>query len=68
MYLGWFFSDPQTILINHILLLYKHFFYWKRNKRGKVSFNDFKFCIRYIVKIEESIAKRKNNLKAHFNK
>ena len=26
------------------------------------------FYIRYIVKTEESIAKRKNNLKAHFSK
>ena len=33
-----------------------------------MSFNAFKFYIRYIVKVEESIAKRKNNLKAHFSK
>ena len=68
VYLGWFSNDPQTILINHILLLYKYFLYCKRNERGKVSFNAFKFYIKYIVKIEESIAKRKNNLKAHFSK
>ena len=24
VYLGWFSNDPQTILINHILLLYKY--------------------------------------------
>ena len=40
----------------------------KRNERGKVSFNAFKFYIKYIVKIEETIAKRKNSLKAHFSK
>ena len=68
VYLGWFSNDPQKILINHILLLYKYFLYCKRNERGKVSFNAFKFYIKYIVKIEESIAKRKNNLKAHFSK
>ena len=60
-------NDPQTILINHILLLYKYFLYCKHNERGKVSFNAFKFYIKYIVKIEESMAKRKNNLKAHFS-
>ena len=68
VYLGWFSNDPQTILINHILLFYKCFLYCKRKERGKVSFNAFKFYIKYIVKIEESIAKRKNNLKAHFSK
>ena len=66
VYLGWFSNDPQTILINHILLFYKYFLYCKHNEREKVSFNAFKFYIRYIVKIEESIAKWKNNLKAHF--
>ena len=54
VYLGWLSNDPQTILINHILLLYKYFFYCKRDERGKVS---FKFYIRYVVKIKESIAK-----------
>ena len=68
VYLGWFSNDPQTILINHNLLLYKYFLYCKCNERGKVSFNAFKLYIRYIVKIEESIAKRKDNLKAHFSK
>ena len=68
VYLGWLYNDPQTILINHIILLCKYFLYCKRNERGKVSFNAFKFYIRYIAKIEESIAKRKNNLKAHFSK
>ena len=68
VYLGWFSNDPQTILTNHILLLYKYFLHCKRNERGKVSFNAFKFYMRYNVKIEESIAKRKNNLKAHFSR
>ena len=68
VYLGRFSNDPQTILISHILLLYKYFLFCKRNERGKASFNAFKFCTRYIVKIEESIAKKKNNLKAHFSK
>ena len=68
VYLGWFSNDPRTILINHILLLYKYFLYCKRNERGTLSFNAFKLYKRYIVKIEESIAKRKNNLKAHFSK
>ena len=68
VFLGWFSDDPQTILINHILLLYKYFLYCKRNEGGEVSFNAFKFYMRYIVKIEGSTAKRKNNLKAHFSK
>ena len=59
VYLGWLSNDPQIILINHILLLYKYFLYCKRNERVKVSFNAFKFYIRYIVKTEESIAKRR---------
>ena len=52
---------------NDILLLYKYSLYCKRNERGKASFNVFKFYIGYIVKSEESIAKRKNNFKAHFS-
>ena len=35
---------------------------------GKVNFSMFKLHIRYVVKIEESIAKRKKNLTAHFSK
>ena len=49
VYLGWLSDDPQTILINHILLLYKYFLYCKRIELGKVSFNAFKFYVRYIV-------------------
>ena len=66
VYLGWFSNDPQTILINHILLLYKYFVCCKRNQRGKVSFNAFKFHIRYIVKIEESIAKKEEQFESSF--
>ena len=70
MYLGWFSNDKQTILINHILLLllYKYFLYSRRNDRAKVNLSAFKLYIRYIVKTEESIAKRKKNLTAHFRK
>ena len=68
VYLGWFSNDPQTILINHILLLYKYFLYSRRNDRGKVNFRVFKVYIRYVMKIEESIAKRKKNLTAHLSK
>ena len=46
VYLGWFSNDPQTILINHILLLYKYFLYSRRNDRGKVNFSAFKLYIR----------------------
>ena len=34
VYLGWLSNDPQTILINHILHLYKYFLYCKRNERA----------------------------------
>ena len=68
VYLGWFSNDPQTNLINHILLLYEYFLYSRRNDRGKVNFRAFKVYIRYVVKIEESIAKRKKNLTAHLSK
>ena len=44
VYLGWFSNDPQTILINHILLLYEYFLYSRRNDRGKVNFK-FVRCI-----------------------
>ena len=66
--LGWFSNDPRTILINHILLLYKYFLYSRRNDRGKVNFSAFKLYIRYVVKIEKSIAKRKKILTAHLSK
>ena len=68
IFLGWFSNDPQTNLINHILLLYKYFLYSRRNDRGKVNFRVFKVYIRYVVKIEESITKRKKNLTAHLSK
>ena len=35
VYMGWFSNDPQTILINHILLLYKCFLFCKRNEEEK---------------------------------
>ena len=54
--------------MNHILLLYKYILYSRRNDRGKVNFSAFKLYIRYVVKIEESIAKRKKNLTAHLSK
>ena len=68
VYLGWFSDDLQTILINHILLLYKYFLYSRRNDRGKINFSAFKLYIRYVVKTEESIAKWKKNLTAHLSK
>ena len=54
--------------MNHILLLYKYFLYSRRNDRGKVNLSTFKLHIRYVVKIEESIAKRKKNLMARLSK
>ena len=68
VYLGWFSNDLQTILINHILLSYKYFLYSRCNGRGKVNFRVFKVYIRYVMKLEESIAKRKKNLTAHLSK
>ena len=68
VYLGWFSNDTQTISINHILLLCKYFLYSRRNDKGKVNFSAFKLNIRYVVNIEEPIAKRKKNLTAHFSK
>ena len=68
VYLGRLSNDPQTNLINHILLLYKYFLYSRRNDRGKVNFRVFKVYIRYVVEIEESIAKRKKNLTGHLSK
>ena len=68
VYLEWFSNDTQTILINHILLLYKYFLYSRRNNKGKVYFSAFKLYIRYVMKIEESIEKTKKNLTAHFSK
>ena len=65
---GWFSDDPQAILINHILLLYKYFLYSRRNDRRKENFSAFKLYIRYVVKIEESISKRKKKLTAHLHK
>ena len=50
VYSGCFSNDPQTILINHTLLLYKYFLYSRRNDRGEVNFSDFKLHIRYVVK------------------
>ena len=60
--------NSEIILINQITLLFKRFVYRPRVNPNSCTFLAFKYHIRYVVKIEEKIAREKGKLNIHFDK
>ena len=61
-HLGWLSDEPNWILVNHIILLYKYFIYLKRDDTTRVNFQAFKSFLGYILRIEEGIYCRKTGI------
>ena len=66
IHLGWLSEEPNWILVNHIILLYKYCIYLKRDDTMRVNFHAFKSFLGCILRIEESIAKNRNKLTLHY--
>ena len=68
IHLGWLFDEPNWILVNQIILLYKYFIHLKPDDTMRVNFHAFKSFLGYILRVEKSIAKNRNKLTLHYGK
>ena len=68
VYVGFLLDEPNSILMNHIIMLYKYYIYSNRDVVAKINGDSFKSFIKYIFIVERAIAKKNNNLFTHFIK
>ena len=61
-------SNSEFVLKNHLILLFKRFVYRSRVNTSSFNFLAFKYHIRYVLKIEQKIAREKGKLNVHFDK
>ena len=61
-------SNSEFVLKNHLILLFKRFVYRSRVNTIGFNFLAFKYHIRYVLNIEQKIAREKWKLSVHFDK
>ena len=61
-------SNSEFVLKNHLILLFKRFVYRSRVNTSGFYFLAFKYHIKYVLKIEQKIAREKGKLSVHFDK
>ena len=53
-------SKSTQIIINHILLLFKHYIYLRNLENKSVHFVGFKYFTKSIIKVEEKYLRKKH--------
>ena len=56
-------NQSNSVIINHLILLFKKFLFESRENKFKVNVTSFQFYVSYIYEIENKIAKNVENLK-----
>ena len=62
----WDAEYSNSLLVNHVTLLFKRFLYISRTTSAKLILNSLKHYLRYIEIIEKRIANKKRSLECHF--
>ena len=60
--------DEKSKLINHILILFKHFIFANQNIKHTVSFYTLELFISSVQKVQQQIAFKRKRLEQHFSK
>ena len=61
-------TTSNYILINHIILLFKHFIFLKRKERNHIGFNGLKAFIKNVENTENQITSHKQKADIHYKK
>ena len=65
---SWDLENEANVLLNHFMLLFKHFIYRFRNMNTSVNLCHLQHFILSVLKVEQKIAFRNNRLTHHFSK
>ena len=68
IFLGFLDNQSNSVIINHLILLFKKFLYESRENKFKVNVTSFQFYVSYIYEIENKIAKKLGKIETHLCK
>ena len=64
----WNINNPDNVLVNQIVLLFKKFLYQNKSNQQRIHILALKHYIKLVEKIEEKIAYEAHKLDTHFKK
>ena len=65
IFLGFLDNQSNSVIINHLILLFKKFLYENRKNRFKINVTSFQF---HVYEIENKIVKKRRKIEAHLRK
>ena len=68
IFLGFLDNQSISVIINHLILLFKKFIYENRGNRFKISVTSFQVYVAYVYEIEDKIAKKRQKIEALLRK
>ena len=68
IFLGFLDNQSISVIINHLILLFKKFIYENRGNRFKISVTSFQVHVAYVYEIENKIAKKRQKIEALLRK
>ena len=68
IFLGFLDNQSNSVIINHLILLFKKFLYENRGNRFKINVTSFQVYVAYVYEIENKIAKKRRKIEAHLRK
>ena len=68
VFLGFLDNQSNSVIINHLILLFKKFLHENRENRFKINARSFQFHVAYVYEIENKTAKRRRKIEAHLHK
>ena len=60
--------NENNVLVNHVVLLFKYFIYKNRTNKHAINIHALRNYIKFLQKIEQTIARKKDRLKKHFTR
>ena len=64
----WNIENENNVLLDHVVLLFKYFIYKNRTNKHAINIHALKNYIKFLQKIEQRIARKKDRLEKHFTK
>ena len=68
IFLGFLDNQSNSVIINHLILLFKKFLYENRGNRFKINVTSFQVYVAYVYEIENKMAKKCQKIEAHLRK
>ena len=68
IFLGFLDKQSNSVIINHLILLFKKFLYDNRGNRFKINVTSFQGYVTYVYETENKIAKKRRKTEAQLRK